>query len=92
MIQSKSLPAEDPEKLSAVERLNAGVIGLLIILPLTHTAPSLMSLMGVLMLIGIANSNRILIGDFARKREDRDLPAANHLVYGRKDHHAPQVS
>src|SRR5579862_1326186 len=42
-----------------------GFIGVLIILPLTHTTLNVMSLMGVLMLIGIADSNSILIVDFA---------------------------
>ena len=44
-----------------------GFVGVLIILPLTHTTLNVMSLMGVLMLIGIADSNSILIVDFAHK-------------------------
>jgi multidrug efflux pump subunit AcrB len=39
----------------------------LIILPLTGTTLNVMSLMGVLMLIGTAGSNSILIVDFAHK-------------------------
>jgi multidrug efflux pump subunit AcrB len=46
-----------------------GFIGVLIILPLTHTTLNVMSLVGVLMLIGIADSNSILIVDFAHKLE-----------------------
>ena len=48
-----------------------GFIGVLIILPLTHTTLNVMSLMGVLMLIGIADSNSILIVDFAHKLEEQ---------------------
>ncbi len=44
-----------------------GFIGVLIILPLTHTSLNVMSLMGVLMLVGIAASNSILIVEFARR-------------------------
>jgi multidrug efflux pump subunit AcrB len=47
-----------------------GFIGVLIILPLTHSTLNVMSLMGVLMLIGIADSNSILIVDFAHKLEE----------------------
>ena len=46
-----------------------GFIGVLIILPLTGATLNVMSLMGVLMLIGIADSNSILIVDFAHKLE-----------------------
>jgi hypothetical protein len=42
-------------------------IGVLVIPPLTHTTLNVMSLMGVLMLVGIADSNSILIVDFAHK-------------------------
>jgi hydrophobic/amphiphilic exporter-1 (mainly G- bacteria), HAE1 family len=44
-------------------------IGVLIILPLTGTTLNVMSLMGLLMLVGIAASNSILIVDFAHKLE-----------------------
>ena len=50
-----------------------GFVGVLIILPLTHTTLNVMSLMGVLMLIGIADSNSILIVDFAHKLEEQGL-------------------
>src|SRR5579871_1511323 len=46
-----------------------GFIGVLIILPLTHTTLNVMSLMGVLMLVGIADSNSILIVEFAHRLE-----------------------
>lgn len=46
-----------------------GFIGVLIILPLTGATLNVMSLMGVLMLIGIADSNSILIVDFAHNLE-----------------------
>jgi len=44
-----------------------GFIGVLVALPLTHTTLNVMSLMGVLMLVGIAASNSILIVDFAHR-------------------------
>ena len=48
-----------------------GLIGVLVILVLTGTTLNVMSLMGVLMLVGIAASNSILIVDFAhRLRQD----------------------
>src|ERR1700685_670721 len=46
-----------------------GFVGVFIILPLTHSTLNVMSLMGVLMLVGIADSNSILIVDFAHKLE-----------------------
>src|SRR6202522_20904 len=46
-----------------------GFVGVLIILPLTHITLNVMSLMGVLMLVGIADSNSILIVDFAHNLE-----------------------
>jgi multidrug efflux pump subunit AcrB len=57
-----------------------GFIGVLIILPLTHTTLNVMSLMGVLMLIGIADSNSILIVDFAHKLEDQGLSVRDAVV------------
>jgi multidrug efflux pump subunit AcrB len=55
-----------------------GFIGVMAILPLTHTTLNVMSLMGVLMLIGIADSNSILIVDFAHalEREGRSVQDA----------------
>jgi multidrug efflux pump subunit AcrB len=57
-----------------------GFIGVLIILPLTHTTLNVMSLMGVLMLIGIADSNSILIVDFAHKLEEQGLSVTDAVV------------
>jgi multidrug efflux pump subunit AcrB len=48
-----------------------GFIGVLIILPLTGTTLNVMSLMGVLMLVGISASNSILIVEFAHRLEDQ---------------------
>ncbi len=44
-----------------------GVIGVLVMLLITNTTMNVMSLMGVLMLVGIAASNSILIVDFAHR-------------------------
>jgi multidrug efflux pump subunit AcrB len=57
-----------------------GFIGVLIILPLTHSTLNVMSLMGVLMLIGIADSNSILIVDFAHKLEDQGLAVQDAVI------------
>jgi HAE1 family hydrophobic/amphiphilic exporter-1 len=57
-----------------------GFVGVLIVLPLTHTTLNVMSLMGVLMLIGIADSNSILIVDFAHKLEEQGLSVADAVV------------
>lgn len=57
-----------------------GFVGVLIILPLTHTTMNVMSLMGVLMLIGIADSNSILIVDFAHKLEEQGLSVTDAVV------------
>ncbi len=57
-----------------------GFIGVFIILPLTHTTLNVMSLMGVLMLVGIADSNSILIVDFAHKLEEQGLSVADAVI------------
>ena len=57
-----------------------GFVGVLIILPLTHTTLNVMSLMGVLMLIGIADSNSILIVDFAHKLEEQGMSASDAVI------------
>jgi hydrophobic/amphiphilic exporter-1 (mainly G- bacteria), HAE1 family len=49
------------------------VVGVLIILPLSDATLNVMSLMGVLMLVGIANSNSILIVDFTHNLEKQGL-------------------
>jgi HAE1 family hydrophobic/amphiphilic exporter-1 len=57
-----------------------GFIGVLLILVLTGTTLNVMSLMGVLMLIGVAGSNSILIVDFAHKLEEQNLPVADAVI------------
>jgi hydrophobic/amphiphilic exporter-1 (mainly G- bacteria), HAE1 family len=57
-----------------------GFIGVLIILPLTHSTLNVMSLMGVLMLIGIADSNSILIVDFAHNLEKQGLTPEDAVI------------
>jgi multidrug efflux pump subunit AcrB len=57
-----------------------GFIGVLVILPLTHSTLNVMSLMGVLMLIGIADSNSILIVDFAHNLEMQGMSPADAVV------------
>jgi multidrug efflux pump subunit AcrB len=58
-----------------------GFIGVLIILPLAGATLNVMSLMGILLLIGIAVSNSILIVDFAHRLEaEEGLPPAEAVV------------
>jgi multidrug efflux pump subunit AcrB len=57
-----------------------GFIGVLIILLLTGTTLNVMSLMGVLMLIGVAGSNSILIVDFAHKLEEQNLSVTDAVI------------
>jgi multidrug efflux pump subunit AcrB len=57
-----------------------GFIGVLIFLPLTDTTLNVMSLMGVLMLVGIAASNSILIVDFAHRQEAEGKPVAEAVI------------
>ena len=57
-----------------------GFVGVLITLPLTHTTLNVMSLMGVLMLVGIADSNSILIVDFAHKLEEQGMSVADAVI------------
>ncbi|MGB8989375.1 MAG: efflux RND transporter permease subunit, partial [Candidatus Sulfotelmatobacter sp.] len=57
-----------------------GFVGVLIILPLTHATLNVMSLMGVLMLVGIADSNSILIVDFAHNLERQGLTPADAVI------------
>ena len=57
-----------------------GFIGVLIILPLTHSTLNVMSLMGVLMLVGIADSNSILIVDFAHSLEKQGLSPLDAVI------------
>jgi len=57
-----------------------GVTGVLLTLLFTNTTMNVMSLMGVLMLVGIANSNSILIVDFAHRLEQQGLPVADAVI------------
>ena len=57
-----------------------GFIGVLIVLPLTGTTLNVMSLMGVLMLVGIAASNSILIVEFAHRQEEQGRVVEDAIV------------
>jgi multidrug efflux pump subunit AcrB len=57
-----------------------GFIGVLIVLPLTHSTLNVMSLMGVLMLVGIADSNSILIVDFAHNLEKQGMTPTDAVI------------
>jgi len=57
-----------------------GFIGVMIVLPLTHTTLNVMSLMGVLMLVGIAASNSILIVDFAHRLEEQGRSVGDAII------------
>ena len=57
-----------------------GFVGVFLILPLTHSTLNVMSLMGVLMLVGIADSNSILIVDFAHSLRRQGLSPADAVI------------
>jgi multidrug efflux pump subunit AcrB len=57
-----------------------GFIGVLIVLPLTGTTLNVMSLMGVLMLVGISASNSILIVEFAHRLEDQGSSVQDAVI------------
>jgi multidrug efflux pump subunit AcrB len=57
-----------------------GFVGVLIILPLTGTTLNVMSLMGVLMLVGISASNSILIVEFAHRLEDQGHSVQDAII------------
>ncbi len=57
-----------------------GFIGVLVVLPLTHTTLNVMSLMGVLMLVGIAASNSILIVEFAHRLEEQQRSVDDAII------------
>jgi multidrug efflux pump subunit AcrB len=57
-----------------------GFIGVFIILPLTGTTLNVMSLMGVLMLVGVAASNSILIVEFAHRLEEQQVSVADAVI------------
>lgn len=57
-----------------------GFIGVFVILPLTGTTLNVMSLMGVLMLVGISASNSILIVEFAHRLEDQGNSVKDAII------------
>ena len=57
-----------------------GFIGVLVVLPLTGTTLNVMSLMGVLMLVGIAASNSILIVEFAHRLEEQGKSVEDAVI------------
>jgi multidrug efflux pump subunit AcrB len=57
-----------------------GFIGVLVVLPLTHTTLNVMSLMGVLMLVGIAASNSILIVEFSHRLEEQGSSVEDAVI------------
>ncbi|MDE3165769.1 MAG: efflux RND transporter permease subunit, partial [Acidobacteriota bacterium] len=57
-----------------------GFIGVMVVLPLTNTTLNVMSLMGVLMLVGIAASNSILIVEFAHRLEEQRMPVQDAVI------------
>src|SRR5246127_2288111 len=57
-----------------------GFIGVLLVLPLTGTTLNVMSLMGVLMLVGISASNSILIVEFAHRLEEQGRTVADAII------------
>jgi multidrug efflux pump subunit AcrB len=57
-----------------------GFIGVLLILPLTGTTLNVMSLMGVLMLVGISASNSILIVEFTHRLEEQGKTAEEAVI------------
>jgi multidrug efflux pump subunit AcrB len=54
--------------------LPPGIMGVMLTLTLTGTTLNVMSLMGLIMLAGIATSNSILIVDFAHRLIEEGLP------------------
>ena len=57
-----------------------GFIGVFIVLPLTATTLNVMSLMGVLMLVGISASNSILIVEFAHRLEEQGKTVEEAII------------
>jgi multidrug efflux pump subunit AcrB len=57
-----------------------GFIGVFLILLFTGTTLNVMSLMGILMLIGIADSNSILIVDFAHCLEEQGMSVRDAVI------------
>jgi len=57
-----------------------GFVGVLLVLPLTQTTLNVMSLMGVLMLVGVSASNSILIVEFAHRLEEQHLSVSDAVI------------
>ncbi len=57
-----------------------GISGVLLVLLFTNTTINVMSLMGVLMLVGVANSNSILIVDFAHRLREQGLTITDAVI------------
>ncbi|MGA2599610.1 MAG: efflux RND transporter permease subunit, partial [Bryobacteraceae bacterium] len=57
-----------------------GIIGVMLVLVFTGTTLNVMSLMGVLMLVGIAASNSILIVDFAHRLRQQNLSVEDAVI------------
>ncbi|HXE31794.1 MAG TPA: efflux RND transporter permease subunit [Terriglobales bacterium] len=57
-----------------------GITGVLLILVMTGTTLNVMSLMGVIMMVGIVVSNSILIVEFAHRLEERGRTAAQAAI------------
>jgi multidrug efflux pump subunit AcrB len=57
-----------------------GFIGVLLVLPLTGTSLNVMSLMGVLMLVGISASNSILIVEFTHRLEEQGMSITEAVI------------
>ena len=57
-----------------------GVIGVLLILPLTGTTLNVMSLMGLIMMVGIVVSNSILIVEFAHRLEENGMTVRDAII------------
>jgi len=57
-----------------------GFVGVLVVLPLTGTTLNVMSLMGVLMLVGLTVSNSILIVEFAHRLEEQGQTVADAVI------------
>jgi multidrug efflux pump subunit AcrB len=57
-----------------------GVMGVLLTLVLTGTTLNVMSLMGVVMMVGIVVSNSILIVEFAHRLEEDGMPVRDAII------------
>jgi multidrug efflux pump subunit AcrB len=57
-----------------------GIVGVLLILLLTGTTLNVMSLMGLIMMVGIVVSNSILIVEFAHRLEETGMPVRDAII------------